>query len=378
MSIAATAVSIDFGSSRNYAEEHENLAVAQGIISQADAIIKNWEHSEFLVRRTILSINEHTRESMDYSSQVRLLKEEATKLTRLFDQIGEILLSEPTCCKIKQSTILGWGTSVVGFLSGGAGLGTVIQSYMANSVPSIAPIILTASGVAVVGFQILFWNKMKQNQEDRTKLLVLRARYDVIIEAREMAKLLQKVMRADSRVRLNTTSEPDRRKVDDLLSKIRLHKNRCAQPDDEEDPLGFRAASSRNEVSKKSANVNQPALKALRFAYSPRSREVTVADVEAGEVNSPSRKPEKEKSPYSAQAMIESMKIPAYEESYTNSIEASHVTFGLYPPHEDTTSVIESEPQRELSHSERSSNSGNGSDKSVDIFSTNAAGGTDA
>lgn len=210
---------------RNLVQEQQNLAVQQGTISESDLIVKNWEHSEFLIRKTISSISFVSETSGEYSMQVHILKEESNNLTRLFDRIGEIILNEPTFCRIKQSTILGWGTSIIGLTSGGAGVGTVLYNYLKQEAPSIAPVILTAGGVAVVGFQVHFWNRLKKQQEERTKLLILRSRCEVITEAREMARLLEKLTRIGKKLRAGSEPVAGGRRHE-LLMQLRNYRER--------------------------------------------------------------------------------------------------------------------------------------------------------
>jgi hypothetical protein len=195
-SVTATAAAHAADSAtRDFTQEQQDFAVQQGVLTKADAIIRSWENGESLIKRTIATLTDSHEGAVNYSSQIKILREESEKLTRLFDETREILIHEPTCCYIRQSTILSWGTSLVGLLSGTAGMGTIAYDYINQQAPSVAPIILTAGGVAVVGFQVLILNRMKAQQEERSKLLLLRGRCEIITQAREMSRILELLMR---------------------------------------------------------------------------------------------------------------------------------------------------------------------------------------
>ena len=183
--------------SRDFAQEHQDLMVASGMISQAESIKNTWMKAEDEIRSIIRSLKESDIQSIDLEIKINDLTHQAESLEELFLKIKEITSKEPTFCKIKRSVILGVGTSV-GITSGAAGMGTIIYSYVNEAVPSLAPILLTAVGVATIGFQTLFWNKIKSQEEDRVSLVALGGRHGIITEARNISKLLRKIARTNS------------------------------------------------------------------------------------------------------------------------------------------------------------------------------------
>jgi hypothetical protein len=69
------------------------------------------------------------------------------------------------------------------------------------------------------------WNRLKKQQEERTKLLILRSRCEVITEAREMARLLEKLTRIGKKLRGDAGSLTGGRRHE-LLIQLRNYRER--------------------------------------------------------------------------------------------------------------------------------------------------------
>ncbi len=217
---------------RDFEHENNQLAIQIGNISEAEVIIRDWERAENLIRSTITSLNDNLDSTSDYSSQIEILSGQGKKLRQLFDRIGQIILNEPTYCGIKQSKISSWITSSIGAFSGMAGLGTILYDYINSSAPNLAPVILTTGGLAIAGFQSIAWGYLKKEDEERTKLLLLRSRSGIINEAWKIKAVLKKIdkMRAQNlnhptgspklrRTISNVSSDPSRAK--DLWGRLK-------------------------------------------------------------------------------------------------------------------------------------------------------------
>lgn len=243
---------------RDFTQEQQNFAVEQGVVSRADVIIRAWEAGENLIKRTIGTIKDVKEQGVSYDSQIRILKEESTKLTLMFDQIKEILIKEPTCCGIKQSSILSWGTSLVGVASSAAGVGTMAYDYISSKAPTLAPLLLSAGGVVIGGFQFIVLNRLKLQQEERTKLLVIRGRCEIITQAQEMATILELLMRK-SHPRSGMPKEADADKVRLLRKQMQIVRHRISVVPQEVAEVAPRArqASPSSKMKKKQFSARE-------------------------------------------------------------------------------------------------------------------------
>jgi hypothetical protein len=340
---------LEHSNSRDLTQENDDLIVSRGVMREADVIVKNWEYSEFLIRRTIASINDRPDGSFHYSVQINLLTEESKKLTKLFDRIGKILLNEPTVCKIKKSTLLTMGTSLLGLVSSSAGVGTMIYNYVNQSAPTLAPVILSGGGAIIAGAQTYFWKKLKLQQEDQAKLLLLRARCDVIVQARQMSKLLAKLMRVGETIHRRDTTARDQYRFIDLMSKIRLHKDRNFPLDDVEDAVSLRSkvvaapiedvqrrtvAMKSNMRLKEEVIYGQSVEYQQSFRMTPTSVEYKITDEPSLHELARSRA-ERISSNHKdgLKIMIQSIKLPQFNEALTNSVDLNEQYY--YFPNSD-------------------------------------------